>query len=121
MMRRIESVVVLGAGTMGSRIAAHLANAGVPCSLLDIAPASLTPEEQTKGLALDNPAVRNRVVAAPSTCAVSYTHLDVYKRQWLRQSFGDARNWQPRSVCGDDCGGFAHRRDAAQQLSLIHI
>ena len=69
-MRRIESVVVLGAGTMGSRIAAHMANAGVPCSLLDIAPASLTPEEQTKGLALDNPAVRNRVVRAALESAV---------------------------------------------------
>jgi 3-hydroxyacyl-CoA dehydrogenase len=64
MMRRIESVVVLGAGTMGARIAAHMANAGVPCSLLDIAPKSLTPEEQAKGLTLDNPAVRNRVVRA---------------------------------------------------------
>lgn len=37
-MKPIERVGVLGAGTMGSRIAAHLANAGVPCYLLDIAP-----------------------------------------------------------------------------------
>jgi len=29
---------VLGAGTMGSRIAAHFANAGLPCILLDIVP-----------------------------------------------------------------------------------
>ena len=33
----IRKVAVLGAGTMGSRIAAHLANAGVPVVLLDIA------------------------------------------------------------------------------------
>lgn len=39
MSKRIEKVAVLGAGTMGSRIAAHLANAGVPCYLLDIVPA----------------------------------------------------------------------------------
>jgi 3-hydroxyacyl-CoA dehydrogenase len=39
MRRRIEKAVVLGAGTMGSRIAAHFANAGLPCVLLDIAPA----------------------------------------------------------------------------------
>jgi 3-hydroxyacyl-CoA dehydrogenase len=70
MMRRIESVVVLGAGTMGSRIAAHMANAGVPCSLLDIAPKSLTPEEQAKNLALDNPTVRNRIVRAGLQSAV---------------------------------------------------
>jgi len=35
---RIEKAVVLGAGTMGSRIAAHFANAGLPCVLLDIVP-----------------------------------------------------------------------------------
>lgn len=32
---------MLGAGTMGSRIAAHLANAGLPCILLDIVPPDL--------------------------------------------------------------------------------
>jgi len=37
-MKRIEKVAVLGAGTMGARIAAHLANANVPCWLLDIVP-----------------------------------------------------------------------------------
>ncbi len=35
-MRTIRRVAVLGAGTMGSRIAAHFANAGVPALLLDI-------------------------------------------------------------------------------------
>ena len=38
MHRHINRVAVLGAGTMGARIAAHLANAGVPCLLLDIVP-----------------------------------------------------------------------------------
>ena len=41
MNRRIEKAVVLGAGTMGSRIAAHFANTGLPCILLDIIPPSL--------------------------------------------------------------------------------
>jgi 3-hydroxyacyl-CoA dehydrogenase len=41
MKRRIEKAAVLGAGTMGARIAAHLANAGVPCILLDIVPPDL--------------------------------------------------------------------------------
>ncbi|MDQ1408795.1 MAG: 3-hydroxyacyl-CoA dehydrogenase, partial [Acidobacteriaceae bacterium] len=44
MKRRIEKVVVLGAGTMGARIAAHFANAGVPVLLLDIVPPGLTSE-----------------------------------------------------------------------------
>ncbi len=36
-MKNIRRVAVLGAGTMGSRIAAHFANAGVPALLLDLA------------------------------------------------------------------------------------
>jgi 3-hydroxyacyl-CoA dehydrogenase len=63
-MRRIEKVAVLGAGTMGARIAAHLANAGVPCFLLDIVPQELTAEEKSKGLDLASPTVRNRIVHA---------------------------------------------------------
>jgi 3-hydroxyacyl-CoA dehydrogenase len=35
-MRTIQRVAVLGAGTMGARIAAHFANAGIPSVLLDI-------------------------------------------------------------------------------------
>ena len=51
-MKRIHKVAVLGAGTMGARIAAHFANAGVPSYLLDIAPPDA-----------DGPA-RNKVAAA---------------------------------------------------------
>jgi 3-hydroxyacyl-CoA dehydrogenase len=51
-MKRIHTVAVLGAGTMGARIAAHFANAGVPSYLLDIVPPDA-----------DGPA-RNKVAAA---------------------------------------------------------
>src|SRR5713226_3437482 len=37
-MMRIEKAAVLGAGTMGAQIAAHLANAQIPTLLLDIVP-----------------------------------------------------------------------------------
>jgi 3-hydroxyacyl-CoA dehydrogenase len=37
-MKHIHKVAVLGAGTMGARIAAHFANAGVPSYLFDIVP-----------------------------------------------------------------------------------
>jgi len=37
-MKHIKKVAVLGAGTMGARIAAHFANAGVPSYLFDIVP-----------------------------------------------------------------------------------
>jgi 3-hydroxyacyl-CoA dehydrogenase len=56
MGRRIEKAVVLGAGTMGSRIAAHFANAGLPCVLLDMVPANLPAEAP--------PAERNKIVRA---------------------------------------------------------
>ena len=47
-VRDIRKVAVLGAGTMGSRIAAHVANAGVPVVLLDIASAGATKLERDK-------------------------------------------------------------------------
>jgi 3-hydroxyacyl-CoA dehydrogenase len=64
MKRRIEKVAVLGAGTMGARIAAQLANAGIPCYLLDIVPRELTPDEVRRGLSPESAAVRNRIVLA---------------------------------------------------------
>src|SRR5579863_5296881 len=60
----IRKVAILGAGTMGARIAAHMANAQVPCVLLDIIPGKLTPQEQSKGLSLSDPQVRNRMAQA---------------------------------------------------------
>jgi len=35
-MKTIRKAVVIGSGVMGSGIAAHLANVGIPCLLLDI-------------------------------------------------------------------------------------
>jgi len=51
-MKHIHKVAVLGAGTMGARIAAHFANAGVPSYLFDIVPPDA-----------DGPA-RNKIAAA---------------------------------------------------------
>ncbi|MCB0838881.1 MAG: 3-hydroxyacyl-CoA dehydrogenase family protein, partial [Bacteroidetes bacterium] len=60
--RSIKKVAVLGSGVMGSRIACHFANIGVKVLLLDIVPRELTPKEKAKGLTLESPAVRNRLV-----------------------------------------------------------
>src|ERR1700719_279675 len=68
--KSIEKIVVLGAGTMGARIAAHIANAGVWCALLDIAPSALTPDEQKRGLTIASPDVRNRIVRAGLAASV---------------------------------------------------
>jgi 3-hydroxyacyl-CoA dehydrogenase len=58
MQKRINKVAVLGAGTMGARISAHLANAGVPSYLFDIVPPDA-----------DGPA-RNRFALAGKEAAV---------------------------------------------------
>ena len=55
-MKTIENVGIVGAGTMGSGIAAHLVNSGVPVVLLDIPTPNLGETEQ------DNHEARNRLV-----------------------------------------------------------
>ncbi|MBX9974230.1 3-hydroxyacyl-CoA dehydrogenase/enoyl-CoA hydratase family protein [Cytobacillus firmus] len=60
-MQQIKKAAVLGSGVMGSGIAAHLANIGIPTLLLDIAPRELTDAEKAKGLTLEDKAVRNRI------------------------------------------------------------
>jgi 3-hydroxyacyl-CoA dehydrogenase len=62
MKNTIFQAVVIGSGTMGAAVAAHLANAGVPVTLLDIVPNKLLPEEEQKGLTLQDKVVRNRIV-----------------------------------------------------------
>src|SRR5690606_17991389 len=61
MIRDIKRVAVIGSGVMGSGIAAHLANIGIPTLLLDIVPNELTEEEKAKGLTLEDKEVRNRL------------------------------------------------------------
>jgi 3-hydroxyacyl-CoA dehydrogenase len=49
MIQKIQKAAVLGAGTMGARIAAHFANAGLRCLLLDIVPrGAATPADRNK-------------------------------------------------------------------------
>src|SRR6202521_1586056 len=55
-MKRINKVAILGAGTMGARIAAHFANAGVACYLFDIVPPNVVPGGDA--------AMRNKIAAA---------------------------------------------------------
>ncbi|GAB4460530.1 MAG: 3-hydroxyacyl-CoA dehydrogenase/enoyl-CoA hydratase family protein [Anaerolineales bacterium] len=55
MTYHIHKAVVIGAGTMGAAIAAHLANAGVPVTLLDIVP---------KDAPAGDKAARNKIVNA---------------------------------------------------------
>jgi 3-hydroxyacyl-CoA dehydrogenase len=66
-MKRIHKVAVLGAGTMGARIAAHFANAGVPSYLLDIVPgdAAVSSVPPVPSVVSSSPsAARNKIAAA---------------------------------------------------------
>jgi 3-hydroxyacyl-CoA dehydrogenase len=80
MKRIIKKVAVLGSGVMGSRIACHFANIGVPVLLLDIAPKELTADEEKKGLKLDAPAVRNRIVNSALQAAVVANPSPLYRK-----------------------------------------
>jgi 3-hydroxyacyl-CoA dehydrogenase len=60
-MNKINRAVVIGAGTMGAAIAAHLANARVPVTLLDIVPRELNDAEKKQGLTLKDKVVRDRI------------------------------------------------------------
>lgn len=60
LVRQIRKAAVLGSGVMGSGIAAHLANIGIPTLLLDIVPRELSEDEKKKGLTINDKQVRNR-------------------------------------------------------------
>jgi 3-hydroxyacyl-CoA dehydrogenase len=64
MTKSIQRVAVLGAGTMGARIAAHLANAGAPTYLLDIVPPGAPKEERNRIAAAGLEAARKSKPAA---------------------------------------------------------
>lgn len=70
---------------MGSRIACHFANIGVEVLLLDIAPKELSPEEQAKGLTLDSPIVKNRIVDTALQTAVKTNPSPVYTKKALNK------------------------------------
>ncbi|HDI78647.1 MAG TPA: 3-hydroxyacyl-CoA dehydrogenase/enoyl-CoA hydratase family protein [Desulfobacteraceae bacterium] len=58
---KIKRAGVLGAGVMGSTIAAHLSNVGIECILLDIVPSELSEEEKKKGIGKDSREFRDRI------------------------------------------------------------
>ncbi|HLT31719.1 MAG TPA: 3-hydroxyacyl-CoA dehydrogenase NAD-binding domain-containing protein [Myxococcaceae bacterium] len=62
MSQRIRKVAVLGAGVMGSGIAAHVANAGIQALLLDIVPPQAKPGEDTSSRAFRDRFAANALV-----------------------------------------------------------
>jgi 3-hydroxyacyl-CoA dehydrogenase len=79
--RSIKRVVVIGAGTMGGGIAAVVANAGIPVYLFDIPANDLSADDEAHGLTVEDPRVRNRIVAT---------------------MFDRLKNWQPPAFLTPD-------------------
>lgn len=82
-MRHIKKVAVLGSGIMGSRIACHFANIGCEVLLLDIVPKELSDEEKAKGLTLDHPAVKNKIVNAAFQNTLKTNPSPIYSKKFI--------------------------------------
>lgn len=82
--RTINKVTVLGSGVMGSRIACHFAGTGLQVLLLDIAPKELNEAEKKKGLSLDKPAVKNRIVNEALAAALKSSPSPVYTKDVVK-------------------------------------
>ena len=76
----INQAVVIGSGTMGAAIAAHLANTGIQVTLLDIVPSKLSDQEKEQGLTLQDPSVRNRIVNQGFEAAVKSRPASFYSQ-----------------------------------------
>lgn len=81
MKYQINKAVVIGSGTMGAAIAAHLVNAGVRVTLLDIIPRELNDEEKKAGLTLEDPSVRNRIVHQGLGAALNSRPASFYSKE----------------------------------------
>ena len=112
MTHQIRRIAVIGAGTMGASLAAHIANAGYSVLLLDIVPDTLTADEEAKGLTLESPAVRNRIVQAGfdrtrQAKPASFMSEAAQRLVWLGNvwkriqvfGLGTPWNWSHKSKC----------------------
>lgn len=83
--RRIRKVAILGSGIMGSRIACHFANIGVQVLLLDIVPREPNEQEQAKGLTLESPQVRNRIVNDSLKSTLKSNPSPIYRKSFAKR------------------------------------
>ncbi len=75
MALNIDKVAVLGSGVMGSAIAAHLANAGIPSLMLDIVPPQVGEGDDPK-----DPVFRNRFAASALKAALNARPAPFYRK-----------------------------------------
>lgn len=76
--KSIRSAAVIGSGVMGSGIAAHLANAGIPVYLLDIVPFNPGPNDN-----VEDPAFRNRIATANKEALKKANPSPIYSKKDL--------------------------------------
>lgn len=89
--RKIKKVAVLGSGVMGSRIAMHFANIGLPVVLLDILPRDASEED------LKKPAVRNKIANDSLAFALKSNPSPIYDKAFASRvttgNFDDNMSW----------------------------
>jgi 3-hydroxyacyl-CoA dehydrogenase len=89
--RKIKKVAVLGSGVMGSRIAMHFANIGLPVVLLDIVPRDASEED------LKKPAVRNKIANDSLAFALKSNPSPIYDKAFASRittgNFDDNMGW----------------------------
>ncbi len=114
----IRKAAVLGAGVMGSGIAAHLANAGIPVLLLDIVPPELTAEDEKKGLDAHHPEFRNKFSLAGLEGIKKSKPAALYSKRFLPLieigNFED--DWQRLAECDWIVEVVVERLDIKQQV-----
>lgn len=97
MKRSVRKVAILGSGVMGSAIACHFANIGCQVMLLDITPNELTEEEKSKGLTLDNKAVKNRIVQSSFDRSIKSNPGPLYSKKFIsRITLGNFTDDMPK-------------------------
>jgi len=82
MKRKINKIAIIGSGIMGSGIACHFANIGVEVLLLDISPKELNDKEKAKGLTLEHPLVKNRIVNSNLLKAIKSNPAPLYTKKF---------------------------------------
>ena len=118
MRREIRKVGVLGAGVMGSGIAAHLANANVPVLLLDIVPPELTPEDEKAGLTRSDRRFRNKFALAGIENIKTSRPALLYSKRFLPLvSVGNFEDdWDKLAECDWIIEVVVERLDIKQQV-----
>lgn len=81
MTHNLNKAAVIGAGVMGAGIASQLASAGIETILFDIVPFKLTPEQEAKGLTLEDKEVRYSIVNHGLAVATDKRRGMVYNKE----------------------------------------